>query len=321
MKTTEWEFSQPNNEDKKDMNKDGFIHHDPMIAKAVEDKFVPPVVSDDPLARPDEIPVGQGTEAMVDSGGPRMRKGKPHHGRQHHRRHHMLLRRGAPAGVVILLFLVWLFLRLAPVPFGTVLVDGNEKMTYSDVYRGSGIEDYVNVVQLSPSTMQDKLRHDLRVADVTVSRELPATIHVRLQERKVAAVIATMYGFAYIDNSGTVIALEPQIKGVSAPILTGKRMDTLLLGDVISDSTVQAALQYLTSLSAVGLHNVAEINVGSPQKIIAYTTDSIPVRLGSGDAPAERARLTEELLREVKSNQLAVEYIDTNLKSPLVKSK
>ena len=130
-----------------------------------------------------------------------------------------------------------------------------------------------------------------------------------------------MYGFAYVDAGGTVIDVQPQIKGVSVPIMTGKKMDTLLLGDTITDGSLYAALVYMRNVSPELRDSIAEINVGNPENIIVYTTDSVPIHLGEGDHPAERAEITGEMLQEVRDNHLAVQYIDTDVKAPLVKSK
>ena len=194
-------------------------------------------------------------------------------------------------------------------------------MTADDVYHSSGVYSYVNVVQLSPDEIQHRLSEDLRVASVTVTRQFPATIHIRIVERKPAVVIATMYGFAYVDNTGKVMDIQPQIKGVSVPILTGKRVDTLLLGEQLNDLAIHASLKYLQQLSPDVAPLIAEINVGNKDNLIAYTTDSLPIHLGAGDDAAERAAITAELLAQVKDRQLDVQYIDTNVRAPLVKEK
>ena len=217
--------------------------------------------------------------------------------------------------------LLWVFLRFAAVPFGTLVVQGNETLTTDDVYRAGGIPGYVNVVQLSPDELKDRLEKDLRISSAVVERQFPATIQVTLTERKAAAIVMTMYGFAYVDKDGVVIELEPQIQGVSVPIMTGKKVDTLLLGDTIADPALRAGLEYLQNLPPDVLKHMAEINVGNPDNISAYTTDSLPVHLGKGDKPVERAAITDELLREVDSNHLLVQYIDTTPGAPAVKSK
>ena len=224
-------------------------------------------------------------------------------------------------GIVLFVLQLWVFLRFAAVPFGTLGIQGNETLTSDDIYRAGGVPGYVNVVQLSPDELKNRLEKDLRISSAVVERQFPATIQVTLTERKAAAIVMTMYGFAYVDKDGVVIELEPQIEGVSVPIMTGIKVDTLLLGDTIADPALRAGLEYLQNLPPDVLKHMAEINVGNPDNIIAYTTDSLPVHLGKGDKPVERAAITDELLREVDSNHLLVQYIDTTPGAPSVKSK
>ncbi|MGN0947760.1 MAG: cell division protein FtsQ/DivIB [Megasphaera sp.] len=290
-----------------------------MLPNDTHDVFVPPRLENDPLNEPDRQAQAAKKEALRRRKARQAARLKKKRARQ--KQIWARRRRIACLLTVVGVFILWLFLRLAPVPFGTIIVDGNEKMSFEDVYRACGAYSYVNVIQLSTDDVEERLKKDLRIADATVTREFPATIHVTLTERKPAAVITTLYGFAYVDKTGKVIELGPQIKGVSLPIMTGKKVDNLLLGDTVTDPTLHAAMVYLQSLPPDIMQNIAEINVGNPESIVAYTTDSIPIHLGSGDEPAERAKLTETLLAEVQENHLAVQYIDTDVRSPLVKTK
>ncbi|WP_296902511.1 cell division protein FtsQ/DivIB [uncultured Megasphaera sp.] len=290
-----------------------------MLPNDTHDVFVPPRLENDPLNEPDRQAQAAKKAALRRRKARQAARLKKKRARQ--KQIWARRRRIACLLTVVGVFVLWLFLRLAPVPFGTIIVDGNEKMSFEDVYRACGAYSYVNVIQLSTDDVEERLKKDLRIADATVTREFPATIHVTLTERKPAAVITTLYGFAYVDKTGKVIELGPQIKGVSLPIMTGKKVDNLLLGDTVTDPTLHAAMVYLQSLPPDIMQNIAEINVGNPESIVAYTTDSIPIHLGSGDEPAERAKLTETLLAEVQENHLAVQYIDTDVRSPLVKTK
>lgn len=290
-----------------------------VLPNDTHDVFVPPRLENDPLNEPDRQAQAAKKTALRRRKARQAARLKKKRARQ--KQIWARRRRIACLLTVVGVFVLWLFLRLAPVPFGTIIVDGNEKMSFEDVYRACGAYSYVNVIQLSTDDVEERLKKDLRIADATVTREFPATIHVTLTERKPAAVITTLYGFAYVDKTGKVIELGPQIKGVSLPIMTGKKVDNLLLGDTVTDPTLHAAMVYLQSLPPDIMQNIAEINVGNPESIVAYTTDSIPIHLGSGDEPAERAKLTETLLAEVQENHLAVQYIDTDVRSPLVKTK
>jgi cell division protein FtsQ len=284
-----------------------------------DDVFVPPNLHDDPLY----VPAAEEKQAMEEEKKRRHLRKMRHIKQQRLRKKRLQSRqrRLMVIGAVLLVFLLWLFLRLAPVPFGALIVDGNDTMTNEDVYQACGVSGYVNVIQLSPGDIQERLCKDLRIDDAVVERRFPATIQVTMKERKAAAVITTMYGFAYIDEKGKVMELGPQIKGVSVPIMTGKKMDTILLGDDITDESIRASLVYLQSLSPDVLKTITEINVGNPDGIVAYTTDSLPIHLGSGNDAVERAAITEELLQEVKHTDVAVQYIDTDIRAPLVMSK
>lgn len=295
-------------------------HHKQTITPVLphsRDVFVPPQLDNDPLQpSAQKERQKQRKRRIIRHKMQRSKKEKAIQRRRQKRQRRLLA-----VLAVILVFVLWLLLRLLPIPFGALIVDGNENLSFDDVYRASGVPGYVNVIQLSPDEIQDRLSKDLRIEHVSVTREFPATIHVDLKERKAAAVITTMYGFAYVDAGGTVIDMQPQIKGVAVPIMTGKKMDTLLLGDTITDGSLYAALVYMRNISPELRDTIAEINVGNPENIIVYTTDSVPIHLGEGDHPAERAEITGELLQEVRDNHLAVQYIDTDVKSPLVKSK
>lgn len=289
--------------------------------KHTSDVFVPPHLANDPL---DDL-YGNRREAerrqQLQEEETRRRKRRIKREKIKKKRKQKRKGRLTAVGIVLFVLLLWVFLRFAAVPFGTLVIQGNETLTTDDIYRAGGVPGYVNVVQLSPDELKNRLEKDLRISSAVVERQFPATIQVTLTERKAAAIVMTMYGFAYVDKDGVVIELEPQIEGVSVPIMTGKKVDTLLLGDTIADPALRAGLEYLQNLPPDVLKHMAEINVGNPDNIIAYTTDSLPVHLGKGDKPVERAAITDELLREVDSNHLLVQYIDTTPGAPSVKSK
>lgn len=285
------------------------------VIHRTSDVFVPPRLDNDPL---DEM---HDSRTALEQRAVRRKKRKIRRVRRRRRRRSAWQKRGIVIAVITILLLLWLFLRLAAVPFGSLIVEGNEKMSLEDVYRAGGIPAYVNVIQLSPQEIQDRLQKDLRIGDAAAVREFPAAIRITVTERKPAAIVMTLYGFAYIDKTGTVIDLEPQIEGVSVPLMTGKKVDTLLLGDTITDAALLSGLTYLQSLAPDVLNEIAEVNVGNPDNIIAYTSDSIAIYLGKGDEPAERAAITGELLQEVKGSHLLVQYIDTNINAPSVRRK
>ena len=56
----------------------------------------------------------------------------------------------------------------------------------------------------------------------------------------------------------------------------------------MTDPEVQKALLFISHLSAEGLSEFSEVNIGNPGHIVAYTRDGIAVRLGDGSQMEEQ---------------------------------
>lgn len=208
-----------------------------------------------------------------------------------------------------------------PVPMGDIRLQGNEAVTKEDILFDGDIREPVNVFQISTSQLQERLKKDVRIADAEVSRAFPFYIDVVIAERKPVAVIQEEFGYAFLDQEGMIIQTGDSIRGMDIPVITGVKLDNVLLGDFTQKENVKLALQFLGALSPGGIQVFSEINVGNAESIVAYTRDGIAVRLGDGSAMAERAALAENMVNDVKVRGLSVEYIDASFSSPYIKLK
>lgn len=208
-----------------------------------------------------------------------------------------------------------------PIPLGNIALSGNTALTVEDVIFEGGLKEPVNVLQVSTSDLQERLTHDVRIASATVNRRFPLTLEVAIEDRMPLAVVQGEYSYAVIDKEGLVIDSVQAIRQVDVPMITGKRLGNLLLGDSVEQDDVGKALAFLNHLSKDGQKVFSEINIGNPQNIMAYTRDGITVRLGDGSDIEERAGLAENMVGDVKARGLSVEYLDANLTSPFIKLK
>ena len=221
------------------------------------------------------------------------------------------------AGAILVLGSI-LFL---PLPIGNISISGNTQLTVDDVIFEGEIRQPVNVLQVSASDLEERLRHDVRVADVTVTRKFPLTVEVAIEDRRPLAVVQGEYSYAIIDKDGLVIDSVQAIRAADVPMITGKRLGNLLLGDHVDQEDIKKALTFLNGLTADGQKVFSEINIGNTNQIMAYTRDGITVRLGDGSDIEERAKLAENMVGDVKARGLSVEYLDANLTSPFIKLK
>ena len=223
-------------------------------------------------------------------------------------------------GVVVVLAGI-LALFLLPIPLGYISLSGTNVLTVDDILFEGKIRQPVNVLQVSPSDLTRRLSKDIRVSSVTVTRKFPFVLSVDITDRRPVAIMQDQFGYAFVDAEGMVMDTTQSIKKVDVPLITGKKMGNLLLGDKVTGDDVARALDFLNSLSPDGLKVFSEINIGNPDSIMAYTRDGINVRLGDGSNMAEQAKLAENMVGDVKARKLSVEYVDANLASPFIKLK
>lgn len=207
-----------------------------------------------------------------------------------------------------------------PIPFGTITVTGSKNVTVSDVMAAGNIRYPINLLQINAGQLEERLQHDLRVDSVKVTYVLPLTLQVNVTERRPAAVVATQFGFATLDAKGQVINIGPAIEDTSATIISGIKLGNVLLGDTIDTPVIKGALSYLNSLSDEGRKEIAEINVGDVNQLIAYTVDGLPLHLGDTSDMDKKGPLSENMLRDVKARGVAAQYLDVNVKAPFIKT-
>jgi cell division protein FtsQ len=75
--------------------------------------------------------------------------------------------------------------------------------------------------------LRKRLEEHPQLLGVTVSRKLPGTLVVRVQERQPVAIVPSTKGFVAIDDSGATLPIDPASGDVDVPILP--KADTALV--------------------------------------------------------------------------------------------
>lgn len=221
--------------------------------------------------------------------------------------------------VLAILIAAYLFINSAYFTVGTVVVDGNKHLSVEEVYRVAGVPADVNIFRLGTGEMKNRLLRDLRVAEADVTRRLPATIVITVRERQPLAYAASSYGFVQLDRQGVVLAAFRNIKRLDLPMITGIRARAVYVGDKIESPPLKDILLYLSELDDATLGQLSEINIRPAGDLVAYTTRSVVIRIGPAERMAEKARFTQDVLRDIGGKTAAVEYIDLNYASPYIK--
>lgn len=217
-------------------------------------------------------------------------------------------------GVIILAILY-----VAPIPLGSMVVTGSKTVTLDDVKVAGNVDDPVNLLQVNTERLKQRLSHDLRVESVSVSYQFPLTMVVDVKDRKGIMILPSQFGYLTIDRKGQVIDASESLNGLKAPMVSGLGASNLLLGDMVNDEGLQAAVEYLDALPPETVESLEEINVGEPDNLLAYTVDGLQIRIGNRNQLKEKAAMTVSMLNDLKDKHVNAQYIDVNLDAPYIK--
>ena len=210
------------------------------------------------------------------------------------------------------------------VPFFTlneIKLVGAKYLTQEDIMKIADIYMGEQLFRLETDVVQSRLSKDLRIEEVTVRRHLPHTLEVIIKERRPLATIVCDYGYLDLDRNGVIIDSYKNLKTMQIPMINGASVRDMYIGDAVEDEHVKKILDFLQRINEETLNHLSEIAIVEEDYIVMYTDTARPVqiRIGKLERLDEKARLTEDFLRDLETNPHPVEYVDFNYTAPFIK--
>lgn len=138
------------------------------------------------------------------------------------------------------------FCMLSPIfNVNTIVVEGNSIISKEEIISLSGIKKDENIFKFSKSQISKNIKQNAYVNEIKVSKSIPDTIKITIQERVPQYMLEFGNGYVYINNQGYILEISnqkielPIILGISTKeenIIEGKRLeqeDLIKLGTVI----------------------------------------------------------------------------------------
>lgn len=210
------------------------------------------------------------------------------------------------------------------VPFFTlknINLNGATYITVDDILKIGNIYMGEPLFELETDNITTRLSNDLRIEEVSVRRKLPDTIEVTIKERKPVATIVCDYGYLDLDKSGKIIDSYKNLKEMQIPMISGATVRDKYIGDEVDDKMVKEILNFLQKINSDSLNKISEVAIVSENYIVAYTNTerSVQIRIGKLERLEEKARLTEDFLKNLDNNPNPIEYVDFNFTAPFIK--
>jgi cell division septal protein FtsQ len=201
-------------------------------------------------------------------------------------------------------------------------VKGNTVLTPDEVIGLSGLELGASLLDVRLDEVEEAVARSSRVERARVSRHLPGTIVIRLDEAvPVAFVAAGSGGLAEVAEDGRILEPVERSSCVDLPLVTGAT-GPVGAGAAPTDAELRRALELLREARRVSpllWAEFSEVRIAPGSGLIIYTVaDGAEVRVGSGALDADGLADLWLVMCDLRARGLVAESIDLRFANQLV---
>ena len=125
---------------------------------------------------------------------------------------------------MILFALVVILLLCSPIfDIRNIDVSGNSKNSKEKIINFSGLELHTNIFKFNKGLVKEKIKENAYIENVEVTRKLPSTVQIEIEEREAKYMLQFADSYVYINNQGYM--LEISNEKLDVPILIGFTTD------------------------------------------------------------------------------------------------
>jgi len=231
--------------------------------------------------------------------------------------------------VLFLLLLLLLFcwqIASSALVFSTqsIEVSGAETISARQVEEMAGVWQGAPLLRLDLGEMERRLLADPRILSAAVTRVLPTTLRIRIEESVGLAVLPYHVGFVEIDRNGTIVSIVTNFSLVNLPIITGLEMSNVVLGGKLTGELFEGARAAMAAIPSDMRPRISELHVTPEGEMVLTVTDGLKVKIGTHKgAPARLALLSAVLYAyEMRGlSAVSVAYIDMTGEIPVYRGR
>lgn len=187
----------------------------------------------------------------------------------------------------------------------TVRVEGVSHLDADAVSRLAGIRSGSSIVWLPKRAIAERLVSEPWVKDVSIDRDMPHTVIIRVGERTPALVVdAGGADLWTVSTDG--LWLGKRTSETSLPVVRDVKDPAPARGGRVTNREVQNAVRIAQGLSPELLRTTRFISAPTVEKTALVTTDDVEVFIGSSEDIARKDRIVREILKKEKDRVLYI---------------
>ena len=223
--------------------------------------------------------------------------------------------------ILIVVIGAYVILRSPFFEISQVVILGNSVLTEEEIVAQADLDLGVNIFRVDLTEIAGQIEKVPTIKEAQVTRELPATVKIRVKERTPLGIISTDNGFVSVDQEG--VCLQRTDSGTPGiPVITGIMVGAADPGDRIENELLFDVLKIIDGFPADLVADFSEVNIEQGGQIKAYTLDHIQCILGQAEDIHEKGYVLTAILSELRQQGVGVSYINvSSVEKPAVKYK
>lgn len=184
-------------------------------------------------------------------------------------------------------------------------VTGNEKTTFGQVVKSSGIQYDQNIFRLNIKKSKDEIKKLPYVDTVKIARHLPGGVMFKITERVPVACVKFGTGYAYLDKEGRLLELAESHPGI--PEIQGISLKKQKIGDILKDTLpneITAMDELLATLAEHGLlERTSVINIKNSNNVTFVIDGNKTVKTGGNYRLDYKLMMLEATISELAKSE------------------
>lgn len=149
------------------------------------------------------------------------------------------------------------------------------------------------------------------IKNVTISKELPDTITIRVYER---TPLLQFYsgGYFFVDEEGIVLARIASRPDPSLPVVQGVEMPEVNFGKPVENEAIHLAIKAVKAYQDSNVRNalpIRMIDMSNPDDVVIETVDESEIHFGNNELPYRFMKL-QHILAHLRQRRMLFSKID-----------
>lgn len=213
------------------------------------------------------------------------------------------------------------FFSYAPIALGELHIKPQlSTLSRQDILMILNIKEPLNILALDRVSMEQNLLKDLRVKTAKITYAFPLNMTIHIKENAPLICLVSKYAFFEVDENNTVLKASRGITNPHIPILTGVSVESSFVGDKIQSMPAQNVISFLKGVDEQSRAIISEISLKN-NIVEILTLNRLRIILGTPENIANKASDFNIVMKQIKEQNIAVEYVNLSYERPFIKIK